>query len=371
MLAGCSHGDATPATITPATSTPATSTPATSTPATSTPATETVPSTTSAFPVAASTDPEPADSDPANPDPMEPDTGEGVALAGTSTVSIEFGGQTRTATLVVPSRWADGIPPTLVVALHGGGGSGQQFADASRFAEYAEREGFAVAFPDGVALRPVNLQRDLRTWNAGRCCGPAVRDGVDDVGYLAALIDKITPQLAAPDGRSVSVAMVGHSNGAMMTWRVACERPELLNAAVVVAGSLEVADLNGCRSSSGVSLLLIHGTADTNHPLDGGKGSGVSGVLFRSLAESIAAWLGAHGCTQPSSDPQPTAEGVTSTVWTGCTDDTRVERVIIDGAQHPWPGANSDAVATQLSGTPTDKLDATAAAWEFIVRTAS
>jgi polyhydroxybutyrate depolymerase len=248
--------------------------------------------------------------------------------------------------------------------LHGGGGSGDQFARASGLGELAEARGFAVVFADGVALKPVNLKTELRTWNAGRCCGPAVREAVDDVGYLAALIDQVRAQIGVLDLR---IAVVGHSNGAMMAWRIACERPDLVDAAAAVAGSLEVADLDSCAAEPGVSLLVIHGTADRNHPLEGGKGSGVAGVAFRSVAESVGAWGRAHDCAGGAGgEPIVNHEGpLTTTSWSGCTDQTVIEQIIVDGAEHPWPGANGEAVSA-LSGVPSQDLDASSTVWDFV-----
>ena len=101
-------------------------------------------------------------------------------------------------------------PLALVVALHGGLGSGDQLADTSQFEPLAERDGFAVVFPDGVSA----------TWNAGSCCGAAVTRKIDDVAFLVALVDDIAKKVPIDRGR---VFAVGHSNGAMMAFRLGCE----------------------------------------------------------------------------------------------------------------------------------------------------
>jgi len=57
-----------------------------------------------------------------------------------------------------------------------------------------------------------------RTWNAGWCCGKAEKNGVDDVGFISALIDKMLDDYnISPD----KVYVTGMSNGAFMSYRLA------------------------------------------------------------------------------------------------------------------------------------------------------
>jgi polyhydroxybutyrate depolymerase len=85
-----------------------------------------------------------------------------AAPLGATHGTLRVGGIAREYRLYVPESSA---PLALVVALHGGLGSGDQLAETSQFEPLAERERFAVVFPDGVG----------RTWNAGSCCGGASR----------------------------------------------------------------------------------------------------------------------------------------------------------------------------------------------------
>jgi polyhydroxybutyrate depolymerase len=269
-----------------------------------------------------------------------------IAASEVTIGEIEHDGRQRTYRLFVPADIGSGYP--LVVALHGGLGSGEQFASASGYDEVAAREGFAVIYPDGYR----------RTWNGGGCCGRAVAEDVDDVGFLVSLIEQLTQELPIDPER---VFMTGHSNGAIMTFRVACERSDLVAAVAPVAGSLEVAD---CAPPRGIPLLLIHGDSDRNHPLEGGEGErSLAGVAFTSVEESMATWTAALGCASPQ---EPIVEGaVMTTTWTTCRDGAIAQTVIIAGADHPWPGGTVQAEAIQ--GTPTQELDATEATWSFFV----
>src|SRR5262245_2751621 len=74
--------------------------------------------------------------------PVEP-----VGTVGHGTLSV--GGRDRTYRLYVPAGLPDG-PVPLFVALHGGTGSGDQFAGTDQIEGWAEANGFIVAHPDGT-----------------------------------------------------------------------------------------------------------------------------------------------------------------------------------------------------------------------------
>ena len=56
--------------------------------------------------------------------------------------------------------------------------------------------------------------------NAGSCCGSAVSQGVDDVGFVNAMIDAVDAAYCVDPKR---VYAAGFSNGGMLSNRLACE----------------------------------------------------------------------------------------------------------------------------------------------------
>lgn len=267
---------------------------------------------------------------------------------GTTTGTIRHDGLERSYRLFVPAGARGDSNLALVVALHGGLGTGDQFAENSRFEDTAETEGFVVVFPNGVD----------RTWNAGACCGGARRKDIDDVGFLAALIEHLGATLPVSRER---VFVTGHSNGAMMAFRFACERSDMVAAAAPVAGSLEVPV---CAPATGVDLLAIHGDSDRNHPIEGGDGTrSISGVSYVSMEESMRRWTAGFDCMGA---PSTASDGaLTTTTWSGCAGETTASLVVIAGADHPWPGGVMPSRTTALQGVPSQELDATRAVWEF------
>lgn len=137
--------------------------------------------------------------------------------------------------------------PAMVV-VHGLDSDPADAARSTGFDALSDRDGALVAYPEGVR----------RSFNAGLCCGQAVTQDVDDVAFLADLVLDLRRRGV---GR---VSVVGFSNGAMMAYRFACARPELVDTIGVMSGTLEVPR---CRGP--VRALHLHGEKDTAVPFDG------------------------------------------------------------------------------------------------------
>ncbi len=267
-------------------------------------------------------------------------------------------GRERTYHVFAPSTIAD-EPMPLLIAMHGGLGSGLQFRDNSGFDELAETNGFIVAYPDGIRILE---RRDNRVWNGGACCGVAGegRQNVDDVGFIAAVIEEISAAYPVDPAR---VFATGHSNGAIMSYRLACELADTIVAIAFQSGSIEVDE---CAPSRPVSVLHLHGLADTNINLDGGPGDGVSSHDFASPLESIEAMATLNGCSGREAFADPTNPDVSGTRWGDCDSGTEVELMLVEGANHAWMGHPGRFVQEQLMGEPYADLDASFVIWEFL-----
>src|SRR6185437_10995847 len=123
----------------------------------------------------------------------------------------------RSYLLHVPAN-ASGRRLPLVIALHGAGADAARFADETQFAAAADTRGMIVAFPNGTPGA-----RGGRTFNAHFCCGEAVRQEVDDVGFIGAVIDDIARHYPLDRRR---VYATGMSNGGMLAYVLAAAHPE-------------------------------------------------------------------------------------------------------------------------------------------------
>lgn len=267
---------------------------------------------------------------------------------GDSTVSVRFDGADRSYRVHRPEGLTG--PAALVVVLHGGFGSAEQAQNSYGWDDLADRHGFLVVYPDGID----------RSWNVGRsgtgaCCGAAGREAVDDVGFVEAVVADVSSGVDVAPGRLFATGM---SNGAMLTYRLACES-DLFAAVAPVAGT----QLVDCAAPHPVSVLHVHGTADATVRLDGDPGDGRVEIDGPPVADVVAGWRAVDDCGAVF----VSTVGTVTTGTADCADGRAVSLVTVSGAGHQWPGAPERPGRQRLLGTdpPSDAYDATREAWAF------
>ncbi len=277
----------------------------------------------------------------------------GIAAAPVSADPIDppgmltFGGLQRSYVVHAPGGPANG----LVINLHGAGMSGQQQADLTDYNSVADRYGFVVAYPNGIDS----------TWADGRGASLPDRQGVDDVGFLATLIERLSRDYGIPPGH---VFVTGMSAGAFMANRLVCDRADLVTAIAPVAGTLGAGV--PCAPSRPVSVMAVHGTADPVVPYGGGVMNGRGGTSDILSAPAMAErWRQLDGCPGPLvNDPAPGAGEVQEMTATGCAGNTEVTLVSINGGGHTWP-AGRFALPADVVGPTSFAVNASAATAEF------
>ncbi len=254
--------------------------------------------------------------------------------------TLVHGGLTRTYRLDIPAGYSGSTGARLVLGLHGGLSSADGFANYTRFPSTSAANGWIMAYPEGVTG-----PQGFRTWNGGGCCGHAQATNVDDTGFVTAVIGELKNRFAV-----TKVALTGHSNGAILSYRIACEAPEAVDGVAIWSGTVFV---DPCSPTKPVSLMHLHGLSDTNIPFGGGTGSGVSGASFPPVMEGIETIRQAYGCSSPPTTGA--TNGVVTYTWS-CPAGAAIRLVTVDDANHEWPGG----LDTVLPGTPSTKIDATA-----------
>ena len=243
----------------------------------------------------------------------------------------------------------------LILALHGGGGSPDSFGKASGLARAATRAGFAVAFPAGTGGRG----ESLLTWNVGYCCGQAARKDVDDIGFLKEVIEDAANRFGV-DG--TGIYLTGMSNGSMMAETFAAKNPGLVRAVAGVSGSM---DTRRNRVQGKIPALIIHGTADTNVPYEGGQGaSSRTRTEFSSVASVVKAFLAPWGNVRAeASRTIDSKDDGTSVIVTDYRKSGRVvlRLMTVEGGAHHWPGGRK----TRKSEGKTQEIDGNAEILRF------
>jgi polyhydroxybutyrate depolymerase len=268
---------------------------------------------------------------------------------------LRHGGRDRSYLLRVPPAVATGgarVP--LVLVLHGGGGNRDNAEAMTGFTAKANANGFIVAYPEGTARGRLRLL----TWNAGHCCGYAMENGIDDVGFLAALIDRVASDYPIDRDR---VFVTGMSNGAMMAHRLGREIPDRIAAIAPVVGGL-FGDEERARAH--VSAIMINGLLDASVPYRGGStggrfGGAWDGTPLAPAEHQAQYWADANGCA-----PEATVRETSAYrhLRYSCPRPTAVELYAVKDNGHAWPGGER---GSRLGDAPSQALDATDVIWAF------
>ncbi len=247
--------------------------------------------------------------------------------AGDHDRSLVISGVTRTYIVHVPPRVSEGRPLPIVLAFHGGGGTASGFKAYAGLDALADREGFVVVYPDGTG----RLGRRLLTRNAGGCCGYAAAQSVDDVGFALAALRDVARNVSIDPAR---VYATGHSNGAMMAYRLAIDAAERVAAIAPVAGAMQAASFPPARP---VPVLHIHSVDDPRALYAGGLGPPFPGtqsrITHRAVEPELGRWITHDRCrAEPRTVEQRTTPSrggpdhtATLLVWAPCAGGAEVQ----------------------------------------------
>lgn len=271
--------------------------------------------------------------------------------------SINHDGLKRTYGIYIPTianQSSSQLP--LVIMLHGGGGFAKNAAKMTGLSEKAEKEGFIVVYPEGTG----KFKSILLTWNAGHCCGYALKNNIDDVGFISKLIDKLIDEYPVDKGR---IYVTGLSNGGMLTHRIGSELSHKITAIAPVISGLrgdEPAPL------SPVPAIIINGSLDESIPESGGE-QGKKGskhdddTLLKPASYQGDYWAKANRCEK---EPIYKTFGKAPIhVWQyKCPAESQVIRYLVGDNGHAWPSGQR---GSPMGDTPSQSLNATDEIWDF------
>lgn len=228
-------------------------------------------------------------------------------------------GLNRSYLLHVPPSYDGASPVPLVVALHEFSGSATSLQAITAFSAKANTAGFIVVYPNGVS----------GSWNGGGCCGAAMTDNVDDVGFINALIDTLAEQYRLDPAR---IFAAGFSNGAILAYRLAAELSHKIAAISAVAGPMMLDNVNPSRP---VPIIHFHALNDAVIPYNGGN---ASGFVFPSVMSVLNIWIALNQC-DPNSTIIYDRNGVIGRKWQALTNNADVILYTTPTSGHNWPSS--------------------------------
>lgn len=275
---------------------------------------------------------------------------------------MHWDGRTRTFLLHLPPEAASGAPLPLVVVLHGSGANANTIMDESGLNSRADSAGYAVVYPNGTGW----LRYFVLTWNASGCCGEALAHDVDDIGFIGALIRRVT---AAMPIDTMRIYATGFSDGARLVYHLGCDLPGVFAGIAPVSGG--ITDTT-CHPAHPISVDIFHGTADRLIPYGAGTVPRRRFFALRrgrplerpsSAPETFVFWAQRDSCP---SIPSRTVRGtVVTEAYEGCAEGTEVELHSIRGGRHAWPGGRRGWF---LGPEPSRDIDASSEMLQFFSR---
>lgn len=264
---------------------------------------------------------------------------------GRSRSSITVDGIKRSYILHIPKSFSLEKKVPLIIVLHGGGGNAQSAEWDSVMSAQSEKDGFVVAYPNGF----------MRTWNAGRCCGGARFQDINDVEFVRQIILKLEHQLGVDPDR---IYVTGLSNGGMLSYRIGSELGDMVAAIAPVEGCMYELE---SKSDIPVSVIAFHGMEDKIVKYNGGIGW-VCGYQINAtpVAPTIEYWIKRNHC-----DATPIREQTGKLIkelYSNGNNGTEVCLYSLTDGKHAWPGGRRAAV---IFDKPRKYVSATEVMCEF------
>ena len=180
----------------------------------------------------------------------------------------------------IPAIYNASQPTPLVFNFHGLTGNSTIAMWHADFRSIADTANFIIVHPQGL----LNSSGETH-WNVGQ-----IGTSINDIDFISSLLDSLSLEYNIDYDRVYSTGM---SNGAYMSYRLACELSDKIAAIAPVAGSYVSYMLNSCNPTHATPVLHIHGVADSNTIYYGKPG-------VESIPSIISYWVNYNQCDTQS-----------------------------------------------------------------------
>ena len=260
--------------------------------------------------------------------------------------TCKYKGNEYTYWLCLPENAGPDTP--LVIVLHGYGGSAEKYCPQMQ--EVAEKEGFAVCFPQGL-----KDGREKNCWNVGYPFQADLKR--DDVGFIVWLVKHLRRKFGLSPKNAF---LTGMSNGGEMCYLMAHRHPDVFNAIAPIAGLTMEWTYKQLTPKGPVPLMEVHGTADKTSLWNGDLADEGGWGAYISVPSSVGRWSAEARCTYEVREALPLKSDSSHPIvlhrYVGCDPawkggpaiEVRLYEVI--GGKHSWAQ---------------DDMDTCQAVWDF------
>jgi polyhydroxybutyrate depolymerase len=305
----------------------------------------------------------------------------------------------RTFKYYIPTGFTNSTEVPLLFSFHGLGSSGLAQIDLTKFNALADAEGFIAVYPDSTALDPNDsrwsgcmtannwtlpgLTGSNIMWNCGDINGTPIAPlqycaGVDDVGFVADMVDFFEDNYAINASRIYSTGM---SNGAMFSYFLAFNLTGVFAGIAPVTGPMDLnLGWNAANTTplAPITVIAIRSPTDPIIP-EAGECSGppvnMCNNFGYSTPDTIAYWREVNNTTTGPgttvwSDDDIDGSTITRYVYSGGTNGTQVilfwEEGSVEGYNvgHTWPGGPQYEIAYYI-GSVSNQIDGSAQIWKY------
>lgn len=266
------------------------------------------------------------------------------ASNGDQTVTVRSNGRSRPFLLHVPRGYTGRSPRPLLLDLHGTLANGEAQLKVSGMREFADRDGFLVAAPDGGAIAGGG-----RSWvvPGTKPRGEAPAGGFpDDVQHLRDVVRAV--QARTCQDRS-KVFVTGNSAGGRMASAMACDAADVVTGVIANvglragaprtdAGGEPEPDPRTCAPARPLPVIALHGTGDRINPYDGGG----SPDWQYSVPQAVERWADLLGC-RSAARVTAFSSAIDKLTHSGCSRYSTMTLFRVDGGGHQWFGGDPSA----------------------------
>ncbi len=200
-------------------------------------------------------------------------------------------GMAREYMLYLPDNLSKDAP--LVLVLHGHGGSAMRGGE--RLCEVADKEGFAVCYPQGI-----HDSTGKTCWNVGYPFQADLK--VDDVDFLCQLAAHLQDKYGLSKENTFCTGM---SNGGEMCYLLAYQKPEVFAAVAPIAGLTLEWMYDELTPKRHIPLMEVHGTKDKISEWNGDLANAGGWGAYIGVPQAVNLWAAEARCTHEVTEKFP------------------------------------------------------------------